>query len=105
MERTWTGRLLAGRTDEHERFVEWLRSADGQGLLARSLLTSYRLAEADGRITVTLAADEPPPIIRFLRNRRFWPECWEFESADRSAAFSPATRELVAWRAGSPSGD
>ena len=98
MERTWTGRLRAGAEAEHARFVEWLRSTEGQGFLARSLLTSYRLSEQDGRITVKLAADEPPPIIRFLRNPRFWPAFWEFESADPTEALGLEARELVSWQ-------
>ena len=98
MDRTWTGRIRDGAEAEHERFVEWLGSAEGRGFLERSLLTGYRLAEQDGRITVTLSADEPPPVIRFLRNPRFWPDVWEFESADRDQAVGPGARQRVSWR-------
>ena len=97
MERTWTGRLKAGAEAEHERFVAWLDSEAGRALLARSLLSGYRLAEEGGRLTVTVAASEPPPIIRFLRNPRFWPSCWEFESADPGLAVGPQARERVVW--------
>src|SRR6266567_3462484 len=82
MQRSWTGQVAAGAEADHEQFVRWLTSPQGEGLLARSLLTEYRLAEHKGRVTVTFAAPEPPPIIRFLRNRRFWPDFWSFESAD-----------------------
>ena len=98
MDRTWTGRIKPGAEAEHDKFVVWLASDDGQGFLSRSLLTSYRLAEADGRLTVTLGADEPPPLIRFLRNPRFWPEFWEFESAERDRAVGPSARERLVWR-------
>ena len=97
MERTWTGRIRPGAETEHERFVTWLASDEGQTTLGRALLTSYRLDEADGRITATFGADEPPPIIRFLRNRRFWPEFWEFESAEPGQAVGPGARQRVAW--------
>jgi hypothetical protein len=98
MERTWTGRIRAGAEAEHERFVGWLDSPEGRTMLGRALLTGYRLAESDGRVTVRFAADEPPPIIRFLRNRRFWPEIWEFETADPSQALGADARERLAWR-------
>ena len=98
MERTWTGLLKRGADAEHEHFVVWLDSQEGRALLARSLLSSYRLAEERGRLTVTLVAPEPPPIIRFLRNPRFWPSFWEFESADPGLAVGPEARERVLWR-------
>ena len=98
MERAWSGRVRPGSETEHERFLDWLSSAEGRALLARSLLTSYRLVEDEGRITITFGADEPPPIVRFLRNRRFWPEFWEFESAGSESGASPAAVERMAWR-------
>ena len=98
MERTWTGLLKPDAEAEHERFVAWLDSGESRALLARSLLSSYRLAEERGRLTVTLAASEPPPIIRFLRNPRFWPSFWEFESAEPGHAVGPEARERVLWR-------
>lgn len=98
MDRTWTGRIRPDAIADHERHVAWLGSVEGQGFLSRALLTGYRLQEADGRITVTLSADEPPPIIRFLRNPRFWPAAWEFESADRSRALGADAAERAAWR-------
>jgi hypothetical protein len=100
MERTWSGRIRPGAEPEHERFVEWLASDEGRTMLGRALLGGYRLHEADGRITVRLLADEPPPIIRFLRNHRFWPEFWEFESAEPGRAVGPRAHERLAWRKG-----
>lgn len=98
MERTWSGRIRAGAEAEHERFVGWLGSEEGRAMLGRALLTGYRLEEVDGRVTAHFAAAEPPPMIRFLRNRRFWPEFWEFESADPSQVVGAGARERVAWR-------
>jgi hypothetical protein len=97
VERIWTGRVRPGAEAEHESFVTWLSSPEGQRSLAHSLLTAYRLSEADGRLTVRFAANEPPPIIRFLRNRRFWPEFWEFESAEPGRAVGAGARERVVW--------
>jgi hypothetical protein len=98
LERTWNGQLRADAGEAHLAFVEWLRSAEGQGLLGRSLLTGYSLDERDGRLTVRLAADQPPAIIRFLRNPRFWPDYWQFTSADPSLAVSAEESRLVTWR-------
>ena len=98
VERIWTGRVRPGAEAEHESFVTWLSSPEGQRSLAHSLLTAYRLSEADGRLTVRFAANEPPPIIRFLRNRRFWPEFWEFESADPGQAVGSDAVERLRWR-------
>lgn len=98
VQRTWSGRVELGHENEHRDFVDWLISAEGQGLLARSLLTDYRLVQDGERLTATLAADDPPALIRFLRNRRFWPEYWLFESADSSEALGPEADELVHWR-------
>jgi hypothetical protein len=49
-------------------------------------------------LTITLAADEPPPIIRFLRNGRMWPDSWEFVSAGGDAESAPAEAVRVRWR-------
>src|SRR6266516_1032013 len=98
MERTWTGRIRQGSDEEHKRFVAWLDSSDGRALLGRTLLTTYRLSEEGGRVTARFSADEPPPIIRFLRHRRFWPEFWEFESADPDQAVGPTAVERLAWQ-------
>jgi hypothetical protein len=98
MERIWNGRVRPEAGAEHRAFVEWLRSAEGQGLLARSLLTGYSLDEQDGRLTVRLAAGEPPAIIRFLRNHRFWPDYWQFSSADPAEAVATDSSRRVEWR-------
>ena len=98
MERTWTGRLQPASKAEHLAFVSWLSGPDGLSLLARSRLTSYQLVEADGRITVVLGADDPPALVSFLRNNRFWPAFWEFESAGSADAVGDNGVERLAWR-------
>jgi hypothetical protein len=97
MERTWSGRVRAGSEGEHQQFTRWLGSGEGLGLLARSQLDGYQLLELAGRVTVRLSAHEPPAIIHFLRNRRFWPDYWEFESADPAQAVGPDAAERVRW--------
>ena len=79
--RVWRGRVKSGARAEHERFVAWLNTDEARQQYAKFLLTGYTLAEDGDALTITLAAEEPPPIIRFLRNPRMWPEIWEFESA------------------------
>ena len=46
-----------------------------------------------------LSAAEPPPIIRFLRNPRMWPDYWEYVAAgpaDADAASAPEEAVRVA---------
>jgi hypothetical protein len=98
--RIWRGRVKPDAHDEHERFVTWLNGDEAKLQYSKFLLTGYSLAERDGQLTVTLAAEEPPPIIRFLRNPRMWPEFWEFESAGPSGqdADGGAGTVRVQWR-------
>ena len=105
--RVWRGRVKDGAREKHERFVAWLNTDEARQQCAKFLLTGYTLAEDGDALTITLAAEEPPPIIRFLRNRRFWPDFWVFESADRASALGPDAPQRVAWRkqVGSPAVD
>lgn len=99
MERFWHGSVKPGCIDEHERFIDWLNSSEGRALLERSALTAYRLWQDGTRLSVAMTAADPPAIIRFLRNRRFWPECWEFESAAASRAVDAGAALRVDWKA------
>lgn len=98
--RVWRGRVKPEGREEHERFVAWLNTDEARLQFAKFLLTGYTLEEDGDRLTITLAAEEPPPIIRFLRNTRMWPEFWEFESAGAgdSAAEDTAANGRVRWR-------
>ena len=95
--RVWRGRVKDGSHDEHERFVAWLNTDEARLQFSKFLLTGYTLAEDGDALTITLAAEEPPPIIRFLRNPRMWPEFWEFEAAGAGGAPAAGT-ERVHWR-------
>lgn len=97
-ERVWNGCVKPGQTAAHEAFVTWLASDEGQRLLARTLLSSYRLAQDGERLTITLSAADPPSLVRFLRDPRFWSAAWEFLSADPGQALGAGAPVRVAWR-------
>jgi hypothetical protein len=100
MERTriWRGRVKPEGREEHEQFVAWLGSDEAAVQYAKFLLNGYSLAQQGDDLTITLAAEEPPPIIRFLRNSRMWPEYWEYLSAGGDAADVPDEAVRVRWR-------
>ena len=107
MERTrvWRGRVKPEGREEHERFVAWLGSDEAAVQYAKFLLNGYSLAQQGDDLMITLAAEEPPPIIRFLRNPRMWPDIWEFESAGAGGATAGqagAGTVRVRWRRGDP---
>ena len=96
--RVWRGALKPEAGEEHERFVTWLNSDEARVQYAKFMLTGYSLAQQDDELTVTLSADEPVALIRFLRNPRMWPEFWEFRSAEREAPSVPPESVRVRWR-------
>ena len=96
--RIWKGRVKAENRDDHERFVVWLASDEAKLQYAKFLLTGYSLAQQGDELTITMSAEEPPPIIRFLRNPRMWPEYWEYESAGGDAGDVPEDAVRVRWR-------
>lgn len=101
--RVWLGRVAPGKEAEHEAFVAWLRSGEAQSQFARYLLTGYSLYQADDRLKVVMRAEEPLAFIRFLRNARMWPSCWEFVAAGRGDHPGPDLSEehgqvRVDWR-------
>lgn len=100
MERTrvWRGQIDPERREAHEQFVAWLGTEEAAAQYAKFLLTSYSLAQQGDELTITLAAEEPPPIIRFLRNPRMWPDYWEYVSAGGDAADVPEDAVRVRWR-------
>jgi hypothetical protein len=100
MERTrvWRGRVKPEARDEHEQFVAWLNSDEAKAQFAKFLLNGYTLAQQGDDLTIAMAAEEPPPIIRFLRNTRMWPEYWEYLSAGNAAEDIPEEAVRVRWR-------
>ena len=100
MERTriWHGHVKPEQRDEHEQFIEWLNTDEARVQYAKFLLNGYSLAQQGDDLTITLAAEEPPAIIRFLRNPRMWPEFWEYDSAGGDADAPPEESVRVRWR-------
>ena len=102
MERTrvWHGRVRPGAHEQHEKFVEWLGTDEAKVQYAKFLLTGYTLAQHDDDLTILLSSEEPPAIIRFLRNPRMWPEIWEFRPGSTEVPELPADEVRVRWRKG-----
>lgn len=101
--RAWFGTVRPEAVDEHEKFVAWLQSDDAATQYAKYGLSSYVLSQAGNDLSVRFAAEEPPSVIRFLRNPRMWPEFWEFRSADPIDEPGDADRDgdvRVRWRRG-----
>jgi hypothetical protein len=96
--RVWRGRVKPERREEHERFVTWLNSDEAKVQYAKFLLNGYSLAQQGDELTIRLAAEEPPPIIRFLRNPRMWPDYWEYVSAGGDESDVPEDGVRVHWR-------
>lgn len=99
MERTriWRGHVRPENRDQHEQFVEWLNSDEARMQYAKYLLNGYSLAQQADDLTITMAAEEPPAIIRFLRNSRMWPDFWEYDSAGGDEP-PPEDAVRVSWR-------
>lgn len=74
----WRGSLRPGSEEEHRAFLKQLESPAGRDLLRRCGLTSYSLHQQGDRLDVVFRSEKPSIIPGFLRNRRLWPEYWEF---------------------------
>ena len=96
--RVWRGRVKPEHREEHEQFVAWLGTDEAKAQYAKFLLNGYSLAQQGDDLTITLTASEPPPIIRFLRNPRMWPDYWEYLSAGGDTAELPDDTVRVRWR-------
>ena len=96
--RVWRGRVNPEHREELEEFVAWLGTDEARVQYAKFLLNGYSLAQQGDDLTVTMTASEPPPIIRFLRNRRMWPDYWEYISAGSGAPDVPDEAVRVRWQ-------
>ena len=99
MERTrvWHGRVKPEAREESERFVQWLGTDEAAVQYAKFLLTGYSLAQQGDDITITMSYEEPPAVIRFLRNPRMWPDYWEYVDAGTDEPEPPAEAVRVRW--------
>ena len=96
--RVWHGRVKPEHRAEHEQFIAWLGTDEARVQYAKYLLNGYSLAQQGDDLTISMTASEPPPIIRFLRNPRMWPDYWEYLSAGGSADDVPEEAVRVRWR-------
>jgi hypothetical protein len=81
----WSGRIAAGAEDDHARFVDELRTPALADLLRRANLTEYTLYQNGPELDVVFKAERPSITAGFLRNRRLWPQFWEFVQPGDSA--------------------
>ncbi|MBI4214118.1 MAG: hypothetical protein HY534_07410 [Chloroflexi bacterium] len=84
--------MRQGHESEHEAFLDRLESAQGANLLRRCSLTYYALYQSGSDLRIVFRSEKPSIIAGFLRNRRMWPDYWEFERAGESEdveAWSP----------------
>jgi hypothetical protein len=100
MERTrvWHGRVKPESHDAHEQFIDWLGTDEAKLQYSKFLLTGYSLAQHGDDLTILLSSEEPPAVIRFLRNPRMWPDFWEFQPGSTDVPELPAEEVRVRWR-------
>src|SRR4051812_50035944 len=96
--RIWRGRVDPEHREAHEQFVAWLGTAEAEAQYAKFLLNGYSLAQQGDDLTITMTAPEPPPIIRFLRNKRMGPDHWEYISAGAATDEDPDGSVRARWR-------
>lgn len=82
----WTGRVRSGAEDDHERFLDGLRTSEGGRLLERCGLTDYRLYQRGTDLEIHFKSAKPSIIAGFLRNKRMWPQYWEFDAPGQEGA-------------------
>jgi hypothetical protein len=100
MERTrvWHGRVKPEARAEHEDLNTRHGTDAAKVQYAKYLLTGYTLAQHDDGLTILLSSEEPPAIIRFLRNPRMWPEIWEFLPGSTEVPELPEKEVRIRWR-------
>jgi hypothetical protein len=89
----WSGRVQAGAEAQHDRFVEELRTPASAELLGKYSLTEYAMYQRADDLEVIFKSEKPEIIAGFLKNKRMWPDYWEFEAPGE--ADMPADKELV----------
>ena len=89
----WSGRVQAGAEKQHDEFVSALRTPDTAELLGKYTLTDYAMYQRDDEIEVIFKSEKPSIIAGFLKNKRMWPDYWEFEGPGQADV--PADKSLV----------
>jgi hypothetical protein len=67
-----------GAEADHDQFVNELRTPASADLLRKYSLVSYAVFQRDHELEVVFKSEKPEIIAGFLKNKRFWPEIWEF---------------------------
>jgi hypothetical protein len=89
----WAGRIAEGSDADHERFVAELRTPASAELLRKYSLIEYTLYRRGRDLDVVFKSEKPPIIAGFLRNKRMWPDFWEFTQP--GSVDVPADKEVV----------
>jgi len=82
-----------GAEEQHRQFVELLRTPDSAELLGKYSLTEYAMYQRDDQLEVVFKSEKPAIIAGFLKNKRMWPDYWEFEAPGEADV--PADKPLV----------
>jgi hypothetical protein len=89
----WSGRVQSTADEQHDAFVAALRSPESAELLGKYSLTEYAMYQRDRELEVIFKSEKPEIIAGFLKNKRMWPDYWEFEAP--GTADVPADKPLV----------
>jgi len=76
----WSGRVQRGAEQQHQAFVAELRTPESAELLGKYSLTEYAMYQDGSALDVVFKSEKPPIIAGFLKNKRMWPDYWEFEA-------------------------
>jgi len=76
----WSGSVQAGAEKQHEAFVAGLRTPESAALLAKYSLIEYAMYQRDHALDIIFKSEKPSIIAGFLKNKRMWPDYWEFEA-------------------------
>lgn len=107
--KVWLGCVVEGHASAHEDYVSWLCTDEAATQFAKYGLTGYSLMQHGDLLKVIMRAEEPLAVIRFLRNKRMWPDFWEFTAPGRAEVEETEPPEVggdlrVRWRASAPIG-
>ena len=85
--------MQEGSEEEHQRFVDELRTPESANLLRKLSLTDYAIFQNGSELEVIFKADRPVIIPSFLKNKRMWPLFWQFSHPGQVDV--PPDKELV----------
>lgn len=89
----WSGRIQPGAEQQHDQFVAVLRTPESADLLGKYSLTEYAMYRRDDDLEIVFKSEKPAIIAGFLKNKRMWPDYWEFEAPGEVDV--PADKQLV----------